>query len=516
MQKVVQKANPSLDLRLDKTPYSFKAIQIAYALLFAVAYAQAPLFTGNQHTKFLHAAAQAGLGHLHADWTAQTIDPLPAFTWLIYPVFAYLPLGTFHLMLAVLIFVYAYAAVGLAGYLHRDRAKAVVPLELAAIFGALLLLFSIVIISMTRGVANQYMLSHVLQPCVFGVFILYGLYLWLKDYRGWAAACLALAAIFHPGAYLLTSAILLAALLISSRSQLTKTSAAVPIAVFLALVAPLMTYQALSLSPTTPEAFARATDILANIRIPRHTNVALWFDVGAASKFAWMALACVLVRHQRQLFWCMTALTGFAIIASAALWLFPNAGMRFSTPWRVTTISMPLATIIVLYYFSAWISEAVAVRPAWSTHLRRGALIGFSAVSIFLLYKMAHHYIRGVSEPSEAAIAYARQNADAKQLYLVPTGQQEFRMESGLPILVTYKTHPYKDVEVLEWYERVQASGKIYELAGHPDGGAEALKLMDQYGITHALVPASATFAVAPFKEVYADAHFKIVSRSQP
>ena len=54
------------------------------AAVFAVAYTQSPLYEGNQNTKFLHGLAQAGRGYLEADWLANTVDPLPVFSSLIY------------------------------------------------------------------------------------------------------------------------------------------------------------------------------------------------------------------------------------------------------------------------------------------------------------------------------------------------------------------------------------------------------------------------------------------------
>lgn len=508
-----QRRDPSA-LTIDGLSYSFRSVRVAYATLFALLYAQMPLFTGNQHTKFLQAAAGSGVGFLSSDWTANTVDPLPAFTWLIYPVFAFLPVATFHVMLGVLLFVFAYAAVGIAGHLHRARSDQPIPLEVALLFAGVLALFSMVIITMTRGVANQYMLSHVLQPCVFGVFILLGLDLWLEKRFAWAAAALAVAAIFHPGAYLLTSTILLATLLLSSRSELSLRTASAALAVYLALVAPLMFYQAQSLSPTTPEAFARAAEILADIRIPHHTNVSLWFDVGAAAKFAWMLLACVIVRRQRQLFWCLVVITAFAMTSSFALWLYPNAGMRFSTPWRVTAISMPLATIIVLYFAGVWITEVVARRPGWPVHLRRGLAVASAALCVVLLAGAARQYLWPARDGTAGAVAYARQHAGAGQVYLVPTDRFEFRLATGLPILVSYKSHPYKDVEVLEWYERVANAKKIYATAADATKGGEASQLLDRYAITHVLLPTKSNFAVAPFREVYADTDFRILSRA--
>lgn len=504
----------SFDLTFENSRYSFHTIQIAFAVLFAALYRQQQLYSGNQNTKFLHAAAQADVGYLRGDWTAQTVDPLPAFTTLTRIVYEFLPLTAFYALFAILVGIFAYSAAGIAGIVHRHRTSEPISAELALVFGALILLFSMIVVSVTRGVAGQYAMSEDLQPSVFSAFIFLGIYLWLRERRGWAAASLAIAAIMHPGAYLLTSIILLVALLISSRRGLSLSSAVLPIAIFLVLVGPLMAYQAASLAPTTPEAFAEATRILANERIPRHTDVARWFDVGAAVKFLHMAFACWLVRRQPQLFWSLAALTVFQFVSSMVLLIWPNAGARFSTPWRVSAVAMPLATIIVAYYVSALLAEGARSIPKASVHFRRAAAVAFCALSAFLLFRAVAHYVRPDASPTTLAEAYARKYAAEGQQYLVTPGMSDFRMATGLPTFVTFKTHPYKDIEVLAWREQLSAADRIYQLAETEAGTAEAGKLLERYGITHVVAPAASPFIVPAFTEVFGDTNFKIYARN--
>src|SRR5207237_9961378 len=51
--------------------------------LFAVAYAEAPLYYSNQNQYFLHGLADAGYGSLDQDWLANTHDPTPVFSGLV-------------------------------------------------------------------------------------------------------------------------------------------------------------------------------------------------------------------------------------------------------------------------------------------------------------------------------------------------------------------------------------------------------------------------------------------------
>jgi hypothetical protein len=57
---------------------------IGFGFLFGVIYAQSPVYTSNQNQYFLHGLAAAGFGNLDVDWLANTVDPTPAFSKLIY------------------------------------------------------------------------------------------------------------------------------------------------------------------------------------------------------------------------------------------------------------------------------------------------------------------------------------------------------------------------------------------------------------------------------------------------
>src|SRR3954468_3729461 len=81
--------------------------------LFAAAYGQAPLYYSNQNQYFLHGLARAGVGLLHEDWLANTLDPPPVFTALVALTARTLHPWLFHLWYALLMGVYAAALLGL-------------------------------------------------------------------------------------------------------------------------------------------------------------------------------------------------------------------------------------------------------------------------------------------------------------------------------------------------------------------------------------------------------------------
>jgi hypothetical protein len=83
---------------------------------------------------------------------------------------------------------------------------------------------------------------------------------------------------------------------------------------------------------------------------------------------------------------------------------------------------------------------------------------------------------------------------------------QRFRLLTGQPIYVDVKAIPYKDVEVLEWFHRVEQAEKWYAAddwdAVHDDLVAA--------GITHVVVPTGTTAPAATLWPVYADGHYEV------
>src|SRR5262249_39922174 len=71
---------------------------------------------------------------------------------------------------------------------------------------------------------------------------------------------------------------------------------------------------------------------------------------------------------------------------------------------------------------------------------------------------------------------------------------ENFRLETLTPQLVSWKTHPYKDVEVIEWYARIRRADQVFsfkDMDGRRSLNCDALaQLARDYPLTHVLVRA--------------------------
>lgn len=452
---------------------------------FFLVFPTEPLYFENQNTKFLHGMALAGIGHLDRDWTANTIDVMPVFTSIVYILHVATPPFVCYLVQVALFAVFLYAVVEIAAFVAGPAERP----WFKIIVGALVVTsqFSNGGARVWGGVAKQYLLGPALEPQSFGVFFLLAVVFFLKRRSEAAVLLAALPAIIHPGyvvpAGTLILAFLLAAWLAQDRSRRPRF---LIIIVALAAAAASMVYLGLMILPSDAESWMTANEILAKVRIPDHAVPARWFDIDAAAKVAGLLLALWLIRKRcPDLFRIIAFGFGTALSLTLLTVALDSNELGMISPWRISVYLVPLGMTVLL----AWLVSNILDR------LQQGRTpLLFQGLGVLLTLLVIGVTIRGVIEKVDlyrpaapaAPIAYMRETGDAETLYLTNPLNMHVRLETGLPQLVSWKTHPYKDVEVLEWYRRYQLAERIFQ--GPAVDCAALEKAVVAYGTTHLLV----------------------------
>src|SRR5262249_1411410 len=163
---------------------------LLWALIFAAACCQAPLYYSNQNQYFLHGLAHAGVGFLRDDWLAGTADPTPVFSALVAVTQRWLHPCLFYLYYALILGVYVASPTGLFSFPAGGRDT---PRLRLAFLAALLLVHSAAVRGLSyrlvgfdypwflqAGVAGQYVLGAMFQPSTFGVFLILSVALFVK------------------------------------------------------------------------------------------------------------------------------------------------------------------------------------------------------------------------------------------------------------------------------------------------------------------------------------------------
>ena len=540
-------STPPADARGSQTPPadaggSLKPIRyLLVAMAFAAAYGQAPLYYSNQNQYFLHGFALADRGLLREDWLANTLDPTPIFSQLTAWTIEYSHPWFFHLYLAVLMGIYAVSmlSVGQASSLPFPQPANVGQASSLPFSQSLLLrrwlLFAFLFVLMhsaalrwlsyrlgpvayrldypwyfQAGVASQYLLGAMFQPSVFGVFLAAGLCFFLHDRLVLSSLCIAGAATMH-NTYLLPGAMLTAGFLVQLAVEKRYRAGLLIGLLTLGLVLPTVVHSLQTFGPTTAEQFARSQDILANDRIPHHCRVDRWLDAIAVVQIAWMLLGLVLVWKTRlfAVFAVCLALSTVLTVVQAAT---QSNLLALLFPWRISALLVPLATTIIVARL------AVVRMPLWlpATGLLTLAAVGIGisvgrqafqgAVEDVPLMDFVHAhkqpgdiYLLPVKAPKRgnpptgwvrSISSDFRPPPDKKQdNRLIPLDLQQFRLHAEAPIFVDFKAIPYKDVEVLQWYDRLLFAEDVQEKLKKGEI-RQVLSLLRDKQVTHVVQPA--------------------------
>ncbi|HYT91183.1 MAG TPA: DUF6798 domain-containing protein, partial [Gemmataceae bacterium] len=345
-----------------------------------------------------------------------------------------------------------------------------------------------------------------------------------------AACCIALAATIH-STYLLPGALLtlgfLTALVVEGRARAALSLGAMTFV----LVLPAIGYVLSAFGPTSAAEFARAQDIVANFRIPHHARVERWLDPIAALQLAWVAFALFLVWRTR-----LFIVLGVPFVLMMLLTLVQvvtgNDTLALLFPWRVSAVLVPVATTVILSRLAALRASERgrdarnsggrdARAPALDTSVARivCGLIVFAVVAGGVWISVDRQAFRSADEELPL-MDFVRQNRKTGDVYLlpvqlpdlkkaprgsrsgdfkplaerktdkaiIPIGLQRFRLYTGTPIFVDFKSIPYEDIEVIEWFERIRITQRVQEQI-RLGRLAEVVPNLRRWGVTHLVQP---------------------------
>jgi hypothetical protein len=510
--------------------------------LFALAHTQAPYFYSNQNQYLLHGMAEGGHGYLIYDWQSMTKDPTPVFSLFIELANRHVGPIVFQVVYFVLLMIFGESlrrlVVSLPGFQLSGFAQALFLLLLLLSFAAWPRIGSVKAFGadypwfLQAGLAGQYILGPAIQPSAFGVLLIVSLLLFIQQRPITAAAVAALTADIH-STYLMHSGALVLGYQLSLALERRWRDALYAGLLALALVLPVMAYNYLTFKPS--EHFQEAQEILARTRIPHHTLVERWFNWVAGVQLGVMALGLLLVCRTR-LFIPLLVPTTLGVALSAVQIKTQSDTLSLLFPWRFSVVLMPIATAVIWAKLAKGIGALVGNAPNLSV-ICYGLIVAM-AVSSPMIYQKKLGY--AVNEAEEALLNYIRDHKQPDDLYLIPTrlpklssappgavsttftppprakpdaklipvDLQRFRLYTGAPIYVDFKSIPYQEGDVLEWLERMKRAQGWYD---SKDWQAEDLiGTFRSLGITHVVVTADREVKDASLELLYSDESYRL------
>jgi hypothetical protein len=507
----------------------------AMGVAFAVAPTWAPRYYSNQNQYFLHGLAQAGVGSLANDWLANTRDPTPIFSQLVAVIARTLPTWVFQAVFAGILIVYFlglfwwWTAVDVE---HNRRRMWLIAAILIALHAAIFRYWLANAVNrdwlwyLQAGVAGHYIVGPGLQPSVFGVFLMVAFCAYAHG-RPWSAILLStLAAILH-ATYLLPAALFTIGVMIDQARRGHGRRGFAMGAAALVFVVPALVYLWKTFQPTNGAIFAQAEEILVNTRIPHHARIECWLDGIAVMQWIWIAIGVVLVRHSQVFVVALVALVGALALTLAQAWT-GNMTLALLFPWRMSAILMPLATVVIVGRLISltsgrWQTPAAAavtfVSVVGGVYIMNNGL-GYAITDAEqgILNHIAQHqkpeevYFLPVRIPnirSEPAGSQSRTfNRRPRTDNAIPWDFQRFRLATGACAYVDFKSIPYADVDVQEWYRRLAIADRwAKETKPAPFERHAELR---REGVTHMILPADRITEGDLFQQEYADDYYRL------
>jgi hypothetical protein len=389
------------------------------------------------------------------------------------------------------------------------------------------------------GVAGQYILGAGLQPSVFGVLLVQSISTFLRDRPILAVTWSSLAAVMH-STYLLSAALFtLAYLYLLLRDKRIREAFFVGQWALL-VVLPVLIYNLRTFVPSSPEIFAESQHLLAHFRIPHHTQVDRWLDAITWGQIGWIIAAMFLVRGSR-LFVILFVSFVFSLALSLVQVSTGNDTLSLLFPWRVSSILVPVATAIFLARIIQWSAARSTTLVLWQERTVQTASVALLALATAGGIVISYFGLGYRTNPDELPLLeHIRSHKEEGDVYLLPvelpkltvgkkgspslnfmppprrTTQkqnisvdlQQFRLFTGAPIYIDFKSIPYKDVEVLQWYQRLSWNHQLYE---KQDWNNERIKSeLRCRGITHVVIAADREVRCDALQQMYADESYRL------
>jgi hypothetical protein len=507
---------------------------VFWAALFTLAYAQSPLYTSNQNQYFLHGLARAGYGFLHEDWLANTLDPTPVFSKFIEINWRALPWPPiFYLYFGALAGVYLFSVLGITkqlwgldtrperwlylailGILHSAALRYLIARGLGLHWDYLL----------DGGVAGQRLLGTVLQPSTFGVFLVLSIYLFLRARRGWAVFWLLVATTFHP-TYLLSAGILTAVYMAITYWETREWRAPLALGVGALIgVAPILWHTLNTFGPTSPELTAQSRAILVDFRIPHHAVVVEWFNASVLVKVGFVVLALIIlikkppaetprrdISTRQKLFHILLWPALIAVSLTLMQVATRNVTLALLFPWRLSAWLVPLSVSLIAGWCLVWCYARFQLehfpRRVLAASLVTALIFAAAGTAKFRIARQTKH-----SSPDRPMMRYVEAHKASGEVYLIPIKMQDFRLETGAPAYVEFKSIPYKDADVLEWRERIRIADNFYY-----DDRCSKLERLSAEGITHLVLSAGHTAGECQGVEtLYQDEYYGVFELPSP
>jgi hypothetical protein len=255
--------------------------------------------------------------------------------------------------------------------------------------------------------------------------------------------------------------------------------------VSLALVAPSLIYTILMFRDPDPELAREALYVLVNFRNPQHALVSAWLNWTVWVQGLILLVGLFLVRRTKLFQILLVVTLGMAILTSLQI-VSANQWLAMIFPWRVSILLVPMGTTTIIAVCATKFMDWIDGRPTSIRWVNLLSLLVIAGLVIIGAIRFQVESQRKSTDPALPMMKYVAAHKTSRDLYMVPSKMEDFRLVTGAPILVDFRSAPDQDADVMEWYQRLQWISWFYNNSDNP------CKLLtdiaSQYGVTHVVL----------------------------
>lgn len=450
------------------------------SIFFALSIGQYPFFEEN-HVHLLRSLANNDIDKLSNDWLANQTDHVPLFTFVSTYLIKFFSLKAINILHIFLSIIYA-----LSIYLISKK------VIFKNLHGKLTIIWFLLLFiifkekSFVNGVAGQYLLNPAFQPSTFGILFLSGwlFFIYKKEYI--AIFLVILAAAIHPTyllqAFFLISGFLFYLLFKKKYKFFFKVSI-----ISLILVSPIALYIFSNFILYDPQINYEAQKIQSEIRIPHHAHIKFWFSSKDIQTLILIILALVIGFKNLRFFIPLMIVFLMTLFLSIYQFYTSNNFLGLLFPWRSSVYIVPLCSMIILSNILKIIYSKYLLSY---THIYRVLqLISITLILTltFIGFKITVNSLNSENLNFPISNEIKKNKIDIERI-LIPTNLQRIRLNSGLPIFVDWKATPFRNDEVIEWYERIKLSKSFFGTQELNIQNELLLKIIEKEYISHILI----------------------------
>ena len=450
------------------------------SVIFALTTQQFLLFKGNIAV-LIHALEIFNDNKLQNDWIANQTDHIPLFTYFNYILIKFFSVKILYFIHFTLLSFCALFLFLICRYIYPKLFK----------LNSIIIWFAIFIFifhenSFFSGLAGQSVIDAGYQPASYGVLFFLGIYFFLNDKNFLSVFFICLAASFHP-TYIMHSGFLILgfltySFLLKRYSELFKI-----LLYFLILILPITIFVFLNFLNLDKDITNLGQEILMK-RIPHHADILYWFSYKDIISLFTFLIALILIKNKKKLFIPLGIFGLCSIILSSIQYFLQINSLALTFPWRSSVFLMPVSSMVIISHLIDKIKD---------TFLNKKKTIYsiFFIMSIF--FGVKSHILENLNSNFKEKILLSNK---IKEYYhnidsiLVPTDTMSIRLNTGLPIFINYKHHPFRHDEIIDWNIRLNLANDFYNAENFSIQKQVLDKILKLENVSHVIFKKSQTY----------------------